>query len=269
MQLLCCYNLIPSMIYIHNINPIIFELYSIKLYWYGLMYAVSFIIIDYLIVSAAKNGKIDLEQTVAEKLSFIVLFYAIIGGRLGYIIFYDLNYYLLNLEKIFFIWEGGMSFHGGLIGATFGSIYLSNKYKVNFLNITDIISLYVPIGLFFGRIGNFINSELYGVKTSGSWGVIFTSVDQYPRHPSMLYEAFLEGFILFIILNYIINKQPPIGIISGYFLFFYGLFRFFVEFVRIPDAHIGYIYYDWVTMGHLLSIPMILIGMIFIIKKSA
>ena len=257
------------MTYIHNISPIMLEVYGIKLYWYGFMYALSFIIIDYLIVSASKNKKIDLDQSVAEKLTFTILLFAILGGRLGYVIFYDFSYYVTNLDKIFFIWEGGMSFHGGLIGAFIGSLYFSNKYRIDLLHLTDIVSLYAPIGLFFGRLGNFINSELYGLRTSGSWGVVFTKVDEYPRHPSMLYEAFLEGLLLFIILAIIQSAKPVHGFISGCFLFFYGVFRFTVEFVRIPDAHLGYIYYDWVTMGHLLSVPMILIGIIFMYRKAS
>ena len=243
------------------------EIYGIKLYWYGFMYALSFIIIDHLIVSASKNKTINIEQAAAEKLTFIILLFAILGGRLGYVFFYDLGYYASNLEKIFFLWEGGMSFHGGLIGVVVGSIYFAKKHQMDILNITDTIALYAPIGLFFGRLGNFINSELYGVKTSGSWGVVFTQVDQFPRHPSMLYEAILEGLILFILLAIIRSKKPIHGVISGCFLFFYGIFRFIVEFIRIPDAHIVYIYYDWLTMGHLLSIPMIIVGIIFIFRK--
>ena len=255
------------MTYIHNISPIMLEIYGIKLYWYGFMYAISFVIIDYLIVSASKNKNIDLEPPVAEKLTIVILLFAIIGGRLGYVIFYDLSYFASNIQKIFYLWEGGMSFHGGLIGAVIGSVYFSRKYQTDILNLTDIISLYAPIGLFFGRLGNFINSELYGLQTSGSWGVIFTKVDEYPRHPSMIYEAFLEGIVLFIILSIIKSTKPVYGLISGCFLFFYGIFRFTVEFVRIPDAHIGYIYYDWVTMGHLLSIPMILLGVVIMYRK--
>tara|TARA_B100001113_G_scaffold204594_1_gene167788 strand:- start:356 stop:1099 length:744 start_codon:yes stop_codon:yes gene_type:complete len=243
------------------------EIFSIKLYWYGFMYALSFIIIDYLVITASKNKKIILNEDQAEKFTLIILVTAIIGGRLGYIIFYDLSYYLLHPLNIFFIWEGGMSFHGGLIGAIFGSLYLVKKNKLRFFDITDTISLYAPIGLFFGRIGNFINSELYGIKTTGSWGVIFPEVDQYPRHPSMLYEAFLEGFVLFFILMFINSKNVKSGTISGCFLLLYGFFRFIVEFVRLPDAHIGYIYYDWVTMGHLLSVPMIGFGIFLIYKK--
>ena len=255
------------MTYIHNINPVIFEILSIKLYWYGFMYALSFIIIDYLVITAAKNKKIILNEKQAEKFTLTILITAIIGGRLGYVIFYDFSYYISNLTNILFLWEGGMSFHGGLIGAMLGSIYIAKKNKLRFFDMTDIISLYAPIGLFFGRIGNFINAELYGVQTSGSWGVIFTTIDNRPRHPSMLYEAFLEGLLLFIILMFINKRNIKSGLISGYFLFFYGIFRFIVEFVRLPDSHIGYLYYDWVTMGHLLTIPMIVFGLVLIYKK--
>ena len=244
-----------------------FELFSIKLYWYGFMYALSFIIIDYLIVTASKNKKIILSKDQAEKFTIVILIFAILGGRIGYILFYDFNYYSSNIIKVFYLWEGGMSFHGGLIGVAAGVFYLANQNTLKFFEIADIVCLYAPIGLFFGRVGNFINSELYGIKTSGSWGVVFPVIDSYPRHPSMLYEALLEGVILFVILFIINQKKVFAGIISGYFLLFYGIFRFFVEFVRLPDAHIGYIYYDWVTMGQLLTIPMLVIGLILINRK--
>ena len=255
------------MTYIHNINPIMFELFSIKLYWYGFMYALSFIIIDYLIVTASKNKKIILSKDQSENFTIVILIFAILGGRIGYILFYDFNYYSSNIIKVFYLWEGGMSFHGGLIGVAAGALYLANQNTLKFFEIADIVCLYAPIGLFFGRVGNFINSELYGIKTSGSWGVVFPVIDSYPRHPSMLYEALLEGVILFVILFIINQKKVFAGIISGYFLLFYGIFRFFVEFVRLPDAHIGYIYYDWVTMGQLLTIPMLVIGLILINRK--
>tara|TARA_B100001564_G_C20609537_1_gene656911 strand:- start:400 stop:1143 length:744 start_codon:yes stop_codon:yes gene_type:complete len=245
-----------------------FEIFSIKLYWYGFMYALSFIIIDYLIITASKNKKITLPESKAEKFTIVILIFAIFGGRIGYILFYDFSYYLSNPERILYLWEGGMSFHGGLIGVVAGALYTAKKYELQFLETTDIICLYAPIGLFFGRVGNFINSELYGIKTSGEWGIIFPEVDSYPRHPSMLYEAFLEGIILFIALFIIKQKKVAVGIISGYFLLLYGIFRFFIEFVRVPDAHIGYIYYDWVTMGQLLTIPMLVVGVSLINRKS-
>lgn len=256
------------MTYIHNINPIMFELFSIKLYWYGFMYALSFIIIDYLVVTASKNKKIILSKDLAEKFTVVMLIFAILGGRAGYILFYDPIYYFSNPEKIFYLWEGGMSFHGGLLGLVIAASYVAQKNAFKFFEITDIICLYAPIGLFFGRVGNFINSELYGIKTSGAWGVVFPTVDSYPRHPSMLYEAVLEGIVLFIILFLINKKKSSAGIISGYFLLLYGIFRFTVEFVRLPDAHIGYIYSDWVTMGQLLTVPMLVIGIILINRKS-
>jgi phosphatidylglycerol:prolipoprotein diacylglycerol transferase len=257
------------MTYIHNINPVMFEIFSIKLYWYGFMYALSFIIIDYLIVSESKNKKNVLNKNQAEKFTIIILLFAILGGRLGYVFFYDFDYFSMNIINIFSIWEGGMSFHGGLLGAALGILYFAKTNDLEFFDVSDLISLYAPIGLFFGRLGNFINAELYGMQTSGSWGVIFPSVDNNLRHPTMLYEAFLEGIILFIILMVVRQKKIKAGLITGYFLIFYAIFRFGVEFIRLPDAHIGYIYYDWVTMGHLLTIPMFILGTILIFRKSA
>jgi len=257
------------MTYIHNINPVMFEILSIKLYWYGFMYALSFIIIDYLIVSESKNKKNVLNKNQAEKFTITILLFVILGGRLGYVFFYDFDYYSMNIINIFSIWEGGMSFHGGLLGAALGTLYFAKTNDLEFFDVSDLISLYAPIGLFFGRLGNFINAELYGMQTSGSWGVIFPSVDNNLRHPTMLYEAFLEGIILFVILMVVRQKKIKAGLITGYFLIFYAIFRFGVEFIRLPDAHIGYIYYDWVTMGHLLTIPMFILGTILIFRKSA
>ena len=256
------------MTYIHNINPVMFEIFSIKLYWYGFMYALSFIIIDYLIVSESKNKKNVLNKNQAEKFTINILLFAILGGRLGYVFFYDFDYFSMNIIDIFSIWEGGMSFHGGLLGAALGTLYFAKTNDLEFFDVSDLISLYAPICLFFGRLGNFINAELYGMQTSGSWGVIFPSVDNNLRHPTMLYEAFLEGIILFIILMVVRQKKIKAGLITGYFLIFYAIFRFGVEFIRLPDAHIGYIYYDWVTMGHLLTIPMFILGTILIFRKS-
>ena len=256
------------MTYIHNINPVMFEILSIKLYWYGFMYALSFIIIDYLIVSESKNKKNVLNKNQAEKFTIIILLFAILGGRLGYVFFYDFDYFSMNIINIFSILEGGMSFHGGLLGAALGTLYFAKTNDLEFFDVSDLISLYAPIGLFFGRLGNFINAELYGMQTSGSWGVIFPSVDNNLRHPTMLYEAFLEGIILFIILMVVRQKKIKAGLITGCFLIFYAIFRFGVEFIRLPDAHIGYIYYDWVTMGHLLTIPMFILGTILIFRKS-
>ena len=249
------------MTYIHNINPIMFELFSIKLYWYGFMYALSFIIIDYLIVTASKNKKIILSKDQAEKFTIVMLIFAILGGRIGYIIFYNFSYYLDNIFDIFKIWQGGMSFHGGLLGVIASSYIFAKKNNQNPFFYLDQVSLVAPVGIFFGRLANFINSELYGTVSSAPWSVIFIKIDNLSRHPSQLYEAILEGIILFLILIYFINKdylKKP-GLISGLFLIFYSLFRFLIEFFRVPDEQIGYLILN-LTMGQIISLVFALIG---------
>jgi len=248
------------MVYTHNINPIIISLGSLDLYWYGAMYAFSFLIIDFLMKKDTLNGSSEFSNKTIDTLLFISIISLLLGGRLGYVVFYDFNFYLNNLEKIFFIWEGGMSFHGGLIGVIAGSMYLSIRENINFFNLSDYIVLYIPIGLGLGRIGNFINGELYGIPTNSSWGIIFPLVDNLPRHPSMLYEFFMEGVLLFIILKMISKLHMPRGIMSSAFLILYSIFRFLIEFVRVPDSQIGYLYNEWFTMGQLLSVPMFIIG---------
>ena len=162
-----------------------------------------------------------------------------------------------------------MSFHGALLMIIFSLFYFSTKSKIQFLMLSDYIVLFVPIGLFLGRIGNFINSELYGIPTTSTWGIIFPMVDDLPRHPSMLYEAFFEGVVLYSVIIYFYRKKLIQGNLTAIFLFFYGIFRFFIEFVRVPDAHIGYLWDDWFTMGQLLSIPMIIAGiLIFIVYRE-
>ncbi len=252
------------MIYIHNINPIFLSIGSIHLYWYGLMYAISFILIDYMIKRDIKKKFFNFSVNFIDNFMIISLISLLIGGRLGYVIFYDITYYLNNPIKILMIWQGGMSFHGGLIGAFIGLLIFSKNQNIKFFDISDLISLYIPIGLGLGRIGNFINGELYGKPTNTDWGVIFPAIDQIPRHPSMLYEAFLEGLVLFFLMRMIFYKNPSKGILTSYFLIIYGVFRFSIEFLRVPDSHIGYLYNNWLTMGQLLCIPMIITGIIII-----
>ena len=190
----------------------------------------------------------------------------IIGGRLGSIIFYNLDYYLTQPIEIFYIHKGGMSFHGGLIGVIFATWLFSKKINASFFKLTDFIAPVIPIGLGCGRIGNFINGELWGSPSNLPWAMIFPdpSAGNIPRHPSQLYEAFFEGIVLFIILWWFTKTPRPVKAVSGLFLFCYGTIRFFVEFVRVPDQHIGYIVFDWLTMGQLLSIPMIIFGFLFL-----
>ena len=249
------------MIYIHNIDPILFSIGFIDLYWYGAMYAISFLLLDYLMKKEVYLGNSNFDIAIIDKILLISIFLLLIGGRLGYVIFYNLDYYCLNFHKIFYIWEGGMSFHGALLGILLGILFISIKDRINFFKLSDFIVVFIPLGLLLGRIGNFINSELYGMPTNGNWGVIFSKVDSIPRHPSMLYEAFLEGLVLFIILKSIYKKKPKAGMLTSLFLIYYAFFRCLVEFVRVPDIQIGYLYKDWFTMGMFLSIPMFLIGL--------
>ena len=250
------------MLYTHNINSIMLTIGPVHLYWYGAMYAISFILIDYLMKKKLVTTNFDFDDIQIDKILLTSLIMLLIGGRLGYIVFYNIEYYLHEPLKIFFIWEGGMSFHGGLIGILAGLVFLSRKENLSFFKITDYVVIFIPIGLFLGRIGNFINSELYGHPTNSDWGVIFPLIDNIPRHPSMLYEAFLEGIIIFFILKTLSKSNLNNGILSSIFLVLYAIFRFIVEFVRVPDSHIGYIWSNWFTMGQLLSIPMLLIGII-------
>ena len=192
----------------------------------------------------------------------------IFGGRLGYVLFYNLKYYSQNFIEILFIWEGGMSFHGGLIGIIAATYLFGRKHKINKYIFLDLISVSAPIGLFFGRIANFINGELIGKATNGNWGVIYPQIDNVPRHPSQIYECFLEGIILFILLNLIYSKKNyKTGTVSFSFLFFYGVFRFISEIFREPDAHIGYLVGSF-SMGMLLSLLMILLSIIFFYRLN-
>ena len=256
------------MIYTHNIDPVIVTLGPIDLYWYGAMYAISFLVIDYMMKANYFNlNKYNLSSTQTDKILFVSLVFLLLGGRLGYVIFYNFDYYLQFPIKILFIWEGGMSFHGALLGVIIAIFSLGKSIKLNFLQLTDFIVLYVPIGLFFGRIGNFINAELYGTPTNSSWGVIFPRLDSIPRHPSMLYEAFFEGVVLFVILLFLSRKHSDRqGFLTSIFLIFYSIFRFMIEFVRVPDSHIGYIWNDWLTLGQLLSLPMMFFGLLLLTK---
>ena len=193
----------------------------------------------------------------------------ILGGRLGYIIFYNLSYYSKNILEIFMIWKGGMSFHGGLLGVIFATYIFSKKNNIKAFLFLDLISMSAPIGIFLGRISNFINSELYGRETDLLWAIKFEKIDDIFRHPSQIYEAVFEGIILFILLNFIFKKQlyKSPGIISALFLIFYSTFRFFIEFTREPDFQIGYILFN-LTMGQILSILFFIFGLFLFYKKN-
>ena len=258
----------------HNFDPIIFNLGIISIRWYSLAYVLGIIIGWWYGKKLILNKSSSIEQKFYLKhfddLITYLIISIIVGGRLGYVIFYNIEYFLNDPIDIFKIWEGGMSFHGALIGIILGTYLFSVQKKIETLFLLDVIACVSPIGIFFGRIANFINGELVGKVSSVSWSVIFPNIDSMPRHPSQLYEAVLEGLILFLILNIIfLKKKYVIGSCSYLFLIFYGIFRIISELFREPDIQLGYIY-ELASMGSILSFIMILSGlaMICIVKKK-
>ena len=249
--------------FINNFDPVAIQFFSFEIRWYSLAYIVG-ILFGWILSKKIFISNAEIKIKFDDYITFLILG-IIIGGRLGYIFFYNFSYYSTNLLDIFKIWQGGMSFHGGLIGIIISSIWFAKKNNQNPFNYLDIVSLVAPIGIFFGRIANFINSELYGIETNLPWGVKFIQVDDLYRHPSQLYEALFEGIILFIILLYFRNKgllKTP-GIISSLFLIFYSIFRFVIEFFRAPDNQLGYLILN-LTMGQIASLIFLLIGILII-----
>ncbi len=244
-----------------HINPVLFHFGRLELRWYGLMYVLSFAVAYFLIRSTARRKNLPLTTDDIADLIFGLALGVILGGRIGYILFYNLSYYLENPLKVFAIWEGGMSFHGGLIGTVLAAISFTRKKKVTFFQLADLCAPVAPIGLFLGRLGNFINGELYGRITTVPWGMVFPGGGNAPRHPSQLYEAFLEGPVLFTILWLAQRKKNlPVGVVFWCFVSCYGAFRFLVEFTREPDPQLGFVLGSF-SMGQLLSFPMFLLGL--------
>ena len=253
--------------FINNFDPVAFQIMSFEIRWYSLAYIFG-IIIGWLLCKKIFIKDTKINEKFDDYLTYSILG-IIIGGRLGYILFYNFNYYLNNFFDIFKIWHGGMSFHGGLLGIIIASILFAKKNNQNPFIYMDLVSLVAPIGIFFGRLANFINSELYGTVSNVPWSVIFVRVDNLTRHPSQLYEAFLEGIILFLLLIYFRKKNYLLkpGTISGLFLIFYSIFRFFVEFYRVPDEHIGYLAFNLST-GQIVSVVFLIIGTIVFYLKN-
>ena len=253
--------------FINNFDPVAFQIMSFEIRWYSLAY-ITGIIIGWLLCKKILIQKSDINEKFDDYITYLVIG-MIIGGRLGYIIFYNFSYYINNFFDIFKVWEGGMSFHGGLIGIIIASILFTKKHNQDSFLYMDLVSLVAPIGIFFGRLANFINSELYGTPTDIPWAVTFIQVDNLSRHPSQLYEAILEGVILFLILMYFKNKdylKKP-GLISGLFLIFYSIFRFFIEFVRVPDEQLGHLIFE-LSMGQIISLIFFVIGIILFYLKN-
>jgi len=250
-----------------NIDPVFLRLGPIQLRWYGLMYMLSFIIGFFVLKSYAKYRKMNMTTDDLYDLLFYLILGVMIGGRLGYVLFYDLGSYIREPLSIFAIWQGGMSFHGGFIGMILAAIWIARKKRWNFWEIADLGSAVAPIGLGLGRIGNFINGELFGRPTTVPWAMIFPEGGPMPRHPSQLYEALLEGLVLFLILRWLYRKNFYPGTVFWALVASYGLFRFLVEFVREPDAQIGLDLGPF-TRGQLLSFPMLLIGAVMMITYA-
>jgi len=253
--------------FINNFDPIAIQILSIEIRWYSLAYIFG------ILLAWIYSKKILIQEKNHSKLFDDFISYLIIGiilgGRLGYVFFYNFKYYLNNLIEIPMIWHGGMSFHGGLIGVIIATIIFSKKYKINKYILLDLVSASAPIGIFLGRIANFINSELYGRPSDMPWSVIFQKIDSIPRHPSQLYEAAFEGLILFFIIFLFTKKkylEKP-GLISSLFIIFYSIFRFFIEFYREPDEHLNFIILN-LTMGQIICLIFLTIGFFLFYKKN-
>jgi len=243
-----------------DIDPIALEIGPLAIRWYSLAYLAGFLLgwRYALKLCGFSDSKRPNKTDIDDFLPWAVLG-VILGGRLGYVLFYQPALYAANPLDALKVWEGGMAFHGGAMGVIIALILYAWKQKIELLRLSDIVCAVVPIGLFFGRIANFINGELYGRTTEQPWGIVFPYVGELPRHPSQLYEAILEGAVLFFILNVLSRKKLQPGIVTGVFLAGYGAFRMFIEQFREPDAHLGFIV-GQISMGQVLSVPMIALG---------
>ena len=254
---------------INNFNPVAFNFLFLEIRWYSLAYIFGILFGWYY----CKKFLIQDFKTKREfdNLISYIIFGIIIGGRLGYVLFYNFEYYYKNIIEIFYLWKGGMSFHGGVFGVFLSILIYSKLIKKKIFIYTDLVAAVAPIGIFFGRIANYINSELYGKVTNVPWSVIYLKVDELKRHPSQIYEAIFEGLILFIFLNYLIMKKNFLkipGLISAIFLIIYSISRFLIEFLREPDEQLGYLFLK-MTMGQYLSILFLIFGLyLYLIKKN-
>ena len=249
-----------------EIDPVAFSIGPLSVHWYGLMYLFAFAVAWGIGMVRAKASWSPVKPSQVEDLVFYAALGVVIGGRLGYVFFYNIDEFLGDPLWLFRVWEGGMSFHGGLLGVIVAMLLYSKKLKQPFLRIMDFVAPMVPTGLLFGRLGNFIGQELWGRETASPWGMVFPrDTELLLRHPSQLYEAFLEGFVIFCVLFWYSRKPRPNGAVCSLFLILYGVFRFFVEFFREPDEHIKFDLFDWVTRGQILSTPMVLVGIVFLV----
>lgn len=246
-----------------GLDPIAFSLGPLVVRWYGLAYVLGFVCAAAIIYFVAKRWKLGMSEDNLLTLMVCAIVGVVLGARIGYVLFYGDGYYLSHPLEILAFNQGGMSFHGGLVGLLIGGAVAARMTRIPFLTLADLGSIAAPIGLFFGRCANFVNGELWGAPTDGPLGVVFGgAAGMMPRHPSQLYEAVLEGLVIFCVLFALSRKRPPRpqGTFLGAFLVLYGIFRFLIEFVREPDVQLGYLWGGWLTMGQVLSAPLVLVG---------
>lgn len=246
------------------INPTIIEFGGLSIRWYSVMYVVGYVVGSFLLKKLAREKFWPLDESKIDSFVTYLIIGMFFGARIFYVFVYNWDYYSQNLHEFFYVWKGGLSFHGAVIGMTFSCWLFAKKNKVPFYKITDSMAVAGSQGLFWGRMGNFINGELYGRVTDSWVGMVFPGGGPFPRHPSQLYEGFMEGILLFAILFWLRKRTKYYGTISGFFVLFYGIFRFIVEFFREPDAQLGY-YFGFLTMGQILCFLMILFSSVFFI----
>lgn len=247
----------------HSLDPVAFTLGPLVVRWYGIAYLLGFAFAALVLVVVSRRWKIRFDTDALMMIMLCVMVGVIVGGRLGYVLFYGDGYYFAHPLEIFAFNHGGMSFHGGFLGCLVGGVVAARITRIPYLTLADLGCIAAPIGLFFGRCANFVNGELWGAPTDLPWGVVFGgAAGEMARHPSQLYEALLEGVVIFVVLFALSRKVPPRprGTFFGLFLVMYGTFRFSIEFVREPDMQLGYLWGGWLTMGQLLSVPLVVAG---------
>lgn len=256
--------------FVVNFDPNIFKLGPIAVRWYGAMYVVGFILAGYILGKLVERGFFKVEKKKIDSLITTMMISMFVGARIFYVFVYNWKYYSNNLSEIPAIWQGGLSFHGAIIGLVVGSLIFARRNKIHFIQVLDNACVAGAPSLFFGRLGNFINGELYGRVTNSPIGMIFPSGGPYPRHPSQLYEGILEGLVTALILYFVMKKSKSYGYVTGAFLISYGIFRYFVEFFREADTQLGYFFGNTTTMGQILCILMVMAGTttIFMIHKN-
>lgn len=253
--------------FVVDINPVAFQLGPIQVHWYGLMYLLGFFFVAVLGEYRRRRGRLPVTRDALGDLLFYGMLGVIAGGRIWYMLFYaDIDWIWTAPQTLFKVWDGGMSFHGGLLGVLAAGWWWSRRQKLHFFDTIDFVAPLVPIGLGLGRLGNFINGELWGKPSDVAWAMIFPQApDRLPRHPSQLYEMLLEGVVMFVVLWLVSLKPRPRYLVSGLFALLYGCFRFAVEFVRVPDPQLGYLFgTQWVTMGQMQSLPLVVVGLVLI-----